>query len=159
MPTVAAFAQYQPGYQGGYGSSDSDNFNNWYFIPSAIAGVSVSLPIWDGGGTNARKQRAMITLQGVEIQKQMLENAMSLELDAARKQYQSAAERSVSRQKNLELAQRIYDTTQTKYKAGVGSSFEVTQAEQGLYAAQQALMSARFDLLNARLAIKKALGQ
>jgi outer membrane protein TolC len=101
----------------------------------------------------------MITLQGVEIQKQMLENAMSLELDAARKQYQSALERSSSRQKNLELAQRIYDTTQTKYKAGVGSSFEVTQAEQGLYAAQQALMSARFDLLNARLAIKKALGQ
>ncbi|MEN9413698.1 MAG: hypothetical protein RLZ62_2 [Bacteroidota bacterium] len=159
MPTVAAFAQYQPGYQGGFGSSDSDNFKDWYFIPSAIAGVSVSLPIWDGGGANARKQRAMITLQGVEIQKQMLENAMNLELDAARKQYQSALDRSSSRQKNLELAQRIYDTTQTKYKAGVGSSFEVTQAEQGLYAAQQALMSARFDLLNARLAIKKALGQ
>ncbi|MBL7826530.1 MAG: TolC family protein [Saprospiraceae bacterium] len=159
LPTIAGFAQYQPGYQGGYGAKDSDNFNKWYFIPSAVAGVSISVPIWDGGGTKAKRQRAMITMQNVDIQKQMLENAMNFELETARKQYQNATERVASQQKNLELAQRIYDTTQTKYKAGVGSSFEVTQAEQGLYAAQQSLMSARFDLLTARVAIKKALGQ
>ena len=97
-------------------------------------------------------------MQTVDIQKQMLENAFSLELETARKQYQNANERLGNQQKNLELAQRIYDTTQTKYKAGIGSSFEVTQAEQGLYSAQQNLMQARYDLLSARISIKKALG-
>ena len=93
MPTVAGFAQWSPGFQGGFGSKDNAGFNNWYYIPSALAGLSVSIPIYDGGGSKAKKQRAMISLQTVDIQKQMLENAFSLELETARKQYQNATER------------------------------------------------------------------
>jgi outer membrane protein TolC len=158
MPTVAGFAQWSPGYQAGFGDSSNDAFKSWFYIPSAVAGLSVSIPLYDGGFTKAKKQRAAVNLQTVDIQKQMLENAFALELETARKQFQNASERLSSQQKNLDLAQRIYDTTQTKYKAGVGSSFEVTQAEQGLYSAQQAVLTARFDLLNAKVAIKKALG-
>lgn len=159
MPTVAGFAQWQPGYQGGFGAKDAEGFDKWYYISSAVAGVSVSIPIWDGGGTKAKKERAIISAQTVDIQRSMLENAITLELDAARKQYLNAQERVASQEKNLALAQRIYDTTQTKYKSGIGSSFEITQAESGLYSAQQGLMQARFDLLSAKIAIRKALGQ
>lgn len=159
MPTVAGFVQWQPGYQGGFGTKDSETFKDWYYISSAVAGVSVNLPIWDGGVSKAKKERAIISAQSVDIQKQMLENAISLELDAARKQYLNAQERVTSQEKNLALAQRIYDTTQTKYKAGVGSSFEVTQSESGLYSAQQGLLQARYDLLSAKVAIKKAMGE
>ncbi len=159
MPTVAGFAQWQPGYQGGFGSKDSEDFNKWYYIPSAVAGVSVSLPIWDGGGSKAKKERAIISAQTVELQKQMLENAFSLELDGARKQYLNAQERVANQEKNLVLAQRIYDTTQTKYKSGIGSSFEITQSESALYSAQQGVLQARYDLLTAKVAIKKAMGQ
>jgi len=159
MPTVAGFAQWQPGYQGGFGNKSSDSFDKWYYIPSAVAGLSVSVPIWDGGGSKAKKERAIISAQTVEIQKQMLENAFSLELDGARKQYLNAQERVANQEKNLALAQRIYDTTQIKYKAGIGSSFEITQSESALYNAQQGLLQARFDLLTAKVAIKKALGQ
>lgn len=159
MPTVAGFVQWQPGYQGGFGDKNAASFDKWYYISSAVAGVSVSVPIWDGGVTKAKKERAMISAQTVDIQKQMLENAITLELDSARKQYLNAKERVASQEKNLTLAQRIYDTTQIKYKAGVGSSFEITQAESGLYSAQQSLLQARFDLLTAKVAIQKALGQ
>ena len=62
----------------------------------------------------------------------MLENAINLEVENARKSYLNAAERVRNQQRNLELAQRIYDTNQTKYKAGVGSSFELVTAEQRL---------------------------
>lgn len=158
MPTVSGFVQYQPGLQGGFGAKDSPGFNEWYFIPSAVAGVSVSVPIWDGGGTKAKKERAIIAMQTIDAQKQLLENAILLEVENARKQYLNAQERAASQQKNLTLAQRIYDTTQTKYKAGVGSSFEITQAEQSLYTAQQNLIQAQYDLLTARTAVKKALG-
>jgi outer membrane protein len=72
-------------------------------------------------------------------------------------QYQNAQDRIKSQQKNLDLAQRIYDTTQKKYKAGIGSSFEIVSAEQSLYTAQQALMQAQFDLLSAYTAAKKAM--
>ncbi|HNM27189.1 MAG TPA: TolC family protein, partial [Saprospiraceae bacterium] len=85
-------------------------------------------------------------------------NALRLELENARKQFANATERVKSQQQNLDLAQRIYNTTQTKYKAGVGSSFELVSAEQQLYGAQQSLLQAQYDLLSARVAIKKALG-
>lgn len=153
MPTVAAFVQYQPGFQGGFG-----NDTKWFFIPTAIAGVSVNIPIWDGGTTRARRERAIIGVQTIDQQKQLLENAITLEVENARRQYLNATERVKSQEKNLDLAQRIYNTTQTKYKAGLGSSFELVSAEQQLYAAQQSLMQAQYDLLSARVAIKKALG-
>ena len=153
MPTVAGFVQYQPGWQGGFGEG-----KRWYFIPSAIAGISVSIPIWDGGGARAKRERAIVNVQTIDAQKEMLENALNLEVANARKQYLNASDRLNSQQKNLDLAQRIYDTTQKKYKAGVGSSFELVTAEQQLYTAQQALMQAQFDVLAARIAIKKALG-
>lgn len=158
MPTVAGFVQWQGGLQGGFGDKDSEGFDKWFFIPSALAGVSVSVPIYDGGGSKAKKQRAMLQVETIEAQRKMLENAINLEVESARKQYANAQERVANQQKNLALAQRIYDTTQTKYKAGVGSSFEITQAESGLYAAQQSLMTAQYDLLTAKVAIRKALG-
>lgn len=115
--------------------------------------------MWDSGLTKAKRQRAQVTVMTLDAQKELLENALTLELEAARKQYLSAEARVSSQQKNVALAQRIYNTTQTKYQAGVGSSFELVQAEQSLYNAQQGLMNARFDLLSARVAIKKAMGQ
>jgi len=153
MPTVTGFIQYQPGWQGAFA-----NDTKWFFIPSAVAGVSVSIPIWDGGGAKAKRERALLAVQTVDAQKELLENALTLELENARKQFLNATERAKSRQQNLDLAQRIYNTTQTKYKAGVGSSFELVSAEQQLYSAQQALMQAQYDLLTAKVALKKALG-
>ncbi len=158
MPTVAAFLQYQPAYQAGFGAKDSPGFKNGFFIPAAVAGVSVNIPIYDGGGTKAKRERAIIALQTIDQQKAQLENALTLELENARRSYLNAAERVQNQQKNLVLAQRIYDNTQTKYKAGVGSSFEVTQAEQQLYTAQQNLMQAQYDQLSAKTAVQKALG-
>lgn len=158
LPTVAGFLQYQPNFQGGFGSRDGDNFKKWYFIPSMVAGVSVSFTLWDSGGNKARREKALLAVQTIETQKQMLENAILMEAETARKQFANAQERVTNQQRNLELAQRIYETTQTKYKAGVGSSFEVTQAEQAVYSAQQALTNARYDLLTARTAFRKAIG-
>jgi outer membrane protein TolC len=150
LPTVSGFINYQGSWQGN---------DKLFWIPQSLAGVSINVPIWNGGGTTASKQRAVIALQTIDVQKGQLESAFNLELDNARKQFLNAQDRIGSQQKNLDLAQRIYNTTQTKYKAGVGSSFELVSSEQGLYTAQQALMQAQYDLLTAKNAIKRALGQ
>jgi len=150
LPTASAFVNYQSSWQGN---------DKLFWIPQSLAGLSISVPIWNGGGTTASKQRAVIAVQTIEAQKTQLESSFQLELDNARKQFLNAQDRVGNQQKNLELAQRIYNTTQTKYKAGVGSSFELVSAEQSLYTAQQSLMQAQYDLLTAKSAIKRALGQ
>jgi outer membrane protein TolC len=154
MPSLAGFVQYQAGFQG-----DKLFSSTSFFIPQAVAGLALSVPIWDGGVTKARKERAMLAVETIVEQKKLLENSISLEVENARKQYLNAKERVQNQQKNLDLSQRIYDTTQIKYKAGVGSSFELVTAEQSVLSAQMALNQAQYDLLTSKIAIKKALGQ
>jgi outer membrane protein len=158
LPTVAGFVQWQGALQGGFGDKISASFKDWFFIPSTVAGLSVNFTLWDGGGNKSKKERAMIGVMTVESQKQLLENAILTEVENARKQYMNAQDRVKNAENNLKLAERIHDTTQKKYRAGIGSSFEITQSESGLYAAQQSQMQAQFDLLTAKVAIKKALG-
>lgn len=153
IPTVRGFLQYQPGWQGGFG-----NDTKWFFIPSAVTGLSVSVAIWDGGTAKAKRERARIEVQGIDQQKWQLENAITLEVENARKQFINAQERVGNQRRNLDLAQRIFNTTETKYKAGVGSSFELTQAEQALYTAQKNVIDALYDSLLAKAATRKALG-
>ena len=153
IPTIRGFLQYQPGWQGGFGDD-----TKWFFIPAAVTGVTVSIPIWDGGTSKAKRERARLDVQTVDQQKRLLENAITLEVDNARKQFINAQERLNNQRRNLDLAERIYNTTETKYKAGVGSSIELTQAEQSVYAAQKNVIDALYDILSAKSAIRKALG-
>jgi outer membrane protein TolC len=149
LPSLSAFAQYQPSYQGN---------DQLFWIPSALAGVKLNIPLYDGGFARAKKERAMVTAAEVDIQKETLERVYNLELETARKQLINAQMRVANEERNINLAQRIYDTSQTKFKAGVGSSLEVTQALSGLYQSQGQLIQARYELLKARIAVKRALG-
>jgi outer membrane protein len=149
LPSLTGFVQYQPSFQGN---------DRLYWIPGAIAGFQIKIPIYDGGMSRARKERAIVTTLQVDVQKATLEHAYQLELESARKQFANATVRVQNEERNLSLAQRIYDTSQTKFQAGVGSSFELTQAQAGLYQSQSMLVQARYELLLARVALKKALG-
>ena len=150
LPTVGLFASYDPSFQGN---------DKLYWIPSAIAGISVSMPIYDGGLSKAKQERAIIEAIKVEEQTGMLLRAFDLEIENARSRYQNAVQKVADQERNLALAKRIQNTSEIKFKAGVGSSFEVTQAQAALYQAQGLLVQARFELLQSIVAFNKALGK
>ena len=150
MPTVSFFASYDPSFQGN---------EKLFWIPSSIIGLSINMPIYDGGLSKAKEERAIIEAMKVDEQKDMLVRAMDLEVEASRKQYDNAKQKMEDQQSNLDLAKRIHDTAQTKFRNGVGSSFEVTQAQAGYYQAQGLFIAARFEYLRSIVAFKKALGQ
>jgi outer membrane protein TolC len=101
----------------------------------------------------------MIQSLKVQEQKKLLTMSYDLQLETARKDYFSTKQKMEDQQRNLELAQRIFDTSETKFKQGLGSSFEVTQAQAGLYRSQADLVNARFDFLKSLVAFKQALGK
>ncbi|HUR31342.1 MAG TPA: TolC family protein, partial [Saprospiraceae bacterium] len=150
LPTVSLFASYDPSFQGN---------DKLYWIPSAVAGVSVSMPIYDGGLSRAKQERAIIAAMQVNEQSDMLIKAFDLEIQNARNQYKNAIQKVKDQERNLALAQRIHNTSQIKFKAGIGSSFEVTQAQTALYQSQGLLVQARYELLHAIVALNKALGK
>jgi len=56
------------------------------------------------------------------------------------------------------LAERIYKTTQIKFKEGVGSSFEMINAESELTTAHTNYLNALYELNVAKIDLNKALG-
>ncbi|MDZ4747698.1 MAG: TolC family protein [Saprospiraceae bacterium] len=149
-PVMSFFASYDPGFQGN---------EQLYWIPSSIMGVRLTMPIYDGGYYKAKEERSVIQGLKVDEQRRMLSMAYDLQIETARKDYFSTKQKMENQEKNLTLAERIFETSETKFKQGVGSSFEVTQAQAGLYRSQADLVNARFDFLKSLVAFKQALGK
>ncbi|GJM34420.1 MAG: transporter [Saprospiraceae bacterium] len=152
LPTLRAYGAYQYQYQG-------NNSSDGFWAPAAYVGLKLNVPIFDGLNKKAKIQRARLDLEKTINQKAELERGIDLEVQNARITYLGARERLASQQENLALAERIYETTQIKYREGVGSSLEVNQAEQSLYTSQSNYMQSLYDLISAQIGLDKALGQ
>ncbi|MBB4080009.1 outer membrane protein TolC [Lewinella aquimaris] len=147
---ASAAAQYQ--YQG-------NNFTDGFWAPTVVVGVSAVIPIYDFGGRSARLQRARLDKEKVVNQRDDVARSIDLEVRNARGTFNTARQRMQVTRENLDLAQRIYDTTQIKYREGVGSSIETVQAEQQLYEAQANYLNALYDTLVAKEDLYLALGR
>lgn len=150
LPTVRAFGAYQQQYQG-------DNSENGFWSPQAYVGVRMSVPVFSGMLKTLAVQRAQLESEKIILQQEEATRSIDLEVNNARIQYANASENLEARKKNLALAERIYQTTKVKYKEGVGSSLEVSQAEQSLYATQSNYLQALYDLILAKLNLDLAL--
>ncbi len=152
LPTVVAFGSYQYAVQG-------NEFKNMFGVPSAIIGVKATYPIWDSHERKIKTQRAMLNVEQFNLARTDVERFINFQVGNARIAVVNAQKNLDNQQKNLALAERIYAVTQKKYKEGVGSSLELTSAERDIYAAQQTVRQAQYDLLVAQRGLRKALGK
>lgn len=152
LPSAYANAGYQWQYQG-------DDFSSGFWAEQANVGLQVNVPIFDGYRRRSQVQRARLQGQILSNQRRDLERLITAEVTNAREQYRNAARRIDFQERNLELANKIYDTAQIKYRDGVGSSIEVQQAEQTLYQTQQNFTQAAYDLVVAKSDLDRALGR
>lgn len=116
------------------------------------------MPIYDSGMKKAVIQRARIVVEQNTLDRSEFERAGNIEVTNTQKAYLNSIETVKEKQKSLDLAEEIFKVAQTKYKEGVGTSLEISQAETDLYGAQAALIQAQGDVINARFAVEKALG-
>lgn len=151
-PSLSGSLSYQQQYQG-----NTLGDGNWF--PISVVGLQANIPIYSGGFRKSQVERARILQETNLLQKKQFENGATMEIQTARINYMSAKDRLANQQDNVDLAKRIYDTTKIKYKEGVGSSIEITSAEQQLYQTQQSYTTALYDLLVAKFAIEKAIGK
>lgn len=151
-PTLSGFIS------GSYSVQSNNLFKDQYFIPTALVGLTANVPIWDSGGRRARLQKAKLAVDIATNQKEMAVRGLKVEVENARISYQNAKVKEENQQANLRLAERIYATTQKKYKEGVGSSLEMSTDERAMYQAQQNYIQAQYDVLIARNGLRKALG-
>jgi len=154
LPNLSAFVN------GGYmGNSDTFTFANkdqkWF--GSSLFGVSLNIPIFSSGMRSSATQRAKINLEKSENDLTETEQQLQLKIESAKSNYQFAIAEYNNKKLNLNLAERIEKKNQTKYFEGIGSSFELNQAQTQLYTAQQALLQSMLDVIANKAALETIL--
>lgn len=156
LPSLSAFIN--AGYNG-----NNDNFDflkkDQQWFGSSLLGFTMNIPIFSSGMRSAATQRAKINLEKAEETLTETEQKIKLEIAAAKSDYQFAIEDYDNKKDNLALAERIEQKNQVKFFEGIGSSFELQQAQRQLYAAQNDLLQTMLEIINKKTALETVLNQ
>lgn len=152
LPSLAANVNF------GYNTFANDftvfNSNQKWFNYSNL-GVALNIPIFSSLGRSARTQQAKIAYEQSKTQLKETEQKLLLEYQTAKNNYEYSVELYNVSKENLSLAERIEHKQNIKFKEGISSSFEYTEAQRQLYSAQQDYLQSMIDVINKKTALDK----
>ncbi len=156
LPTVALISNFSKNAQ--RNKFDFFNFNEkWY--SSALIGLKVSVPIFEGFAKEARIKQAQLRLQQTENNIENLKLMIDNEVEQSRINMRSALASIDFQKKNMELAEQVYEQTKKKYEQGLGSNLEITNAQTELRVAQNNYYGALYDAIVAKIDYLRSTGK
>lgn len=118
-------------------------------------GVNISLPIFSSFRDRSRTQQAKIAFEQAKTQVTETEQRLKLQYQQAKTDYEFSIEQYGASKSNLKLAERIESKQQIKFKEGLSTSFEYTEAQRQLYNAQQNYLQAMIEVMNKKATLDK----
>lgn len=147
LPTVGAFGDY-----GAIGTG----FDN--ALATRTVGISVRIPIFDGGRRDARRVEANSQYRAEKIRSADLRQQIELDVRLALDSLGSADEQVKVAHEGLGLAENELAQARRRYDAGVAGSLEVTDAQTRLERARDNQTMALYNYNVARIDLEQALG-
>ena len=147
LPSVNLFADY-----GAIGSSID------HALPTRTYGFSVRIPVFDGGRRDARREEGYSQLKQEKIRIGDLHAQIELEVRLALDSLNSSRAQVTAAEEGLSLSENELAQAERRYKAGVGSSIEVTDAQTRLERARENRIQALFNYNLARIDMNSATG-
>lgn len=128
----------------------------WY--PTAIVGLKLSVPIFDGLQKMYRSQEDKIGVQESMNQLSIVKQSIYLDIANSTTNLENALADLKNQQENMDLAQNVEHDSKIKYEAGTGSNLEVVDAETALTEAETNYYNALFNALVAKVDYEQAKG-
>jgi outer membrane protein TolC len=150
LPTLAGFYNY-----GKNGMGDKINDQQWF--DNSMIGLNLSVPIFAGGQRYSRIKQAQINLEKARTTKEMVAEQLLLQESQLRYNLVNANLQYISQKDNLEVSKRVYESTENKFRQGMASSIDLTQASNQYLQAESNYLSALMDLLQTKVALDKLL--
>ncbi|HEY5771990.1 MAG TPA: TolC family protein [Chitinophagaceae bacterium] len=157
FPTVSAFYNFQENGQRQGG--DAAGSQPWFWYNTNLVGINVSVPIFDGFQKKNRIRQSQFTLEKVQNTLDMTKKGIDMEKTVAKNTLINAIVAMDAQEKNMELAVKVFNSVKIKYEQGVGSSFELLQADTDLQQAQSNYFRAMYEAALAKINYLKALGR
>ena len=156
LPTVSAFASIGRNAMGvDFNAFEEDV--NWY--PSQLVGVKISLPIFDGLGGMAKTQQARLIYEQAKNDKNQITANLKLAFLASQSNYLNAISNYNHEQNNVILSKKIYNKTLEKYREGLVSSIELSEAGNDYLETSTNLSQSIYNLLINNLNYQRCLGK
>ncbi len=156
-PTIAAFYNFQR--NGQRSANGNDNGSSWFWYNTNIVGLSVNIPIFDGMQKKFKIKQALFNQEKTSNTLDQVKKGIDLEKTIAKNTLANAILTLNSQEKNMELAEKVFSAVKKKYEQGLGSSFEVLQADTDLQQAQSNYFKALYDAIIAKISYQRALGK
>jgi len=150
LPTLAGFYNY-----GTNGMGDKLSELDWFQY--SMTGLQLSVPIFASGQRSIKIKKARINLDKARTNREMVTEQLMIQEKQLRYNLISANQQYISQKDNIDVAKRVYTSTENKFRQGMASSLELTQANSLYLQAENNYVSALMNLLQTKLALDKLL--
>ena len=151
-PTFSIYHQYS----GRHNFSNEPTMN---MTPPNMIGAQLNIPLFTSGKMTAAVKDARLSYQK---QLNTLENTeLSLNLQHRQLVYnlRTALEKYNLQKQSVDVAERVFDNISLKYKHGVASSLDVTNAGTSLLTAQSNYVESLLDIVEAKVSLQQLLNK
>lgn len=149
-PTIAVGYQYSE--KSYFGKSEGLNMTP----PNALS-VSVSMPLWSSGKRAAGVVEKKIALEEARNTFAETTDNLGIQNEQLRYNVQNGYETYLTEKDNMDVTQRIFESTTKKFNQGVASNLELVNASNDLITAQSTYVQAVLSLVNAQVELEKFL--
>jgi len=148
LPTLDVFLN------GSY-SGNNNQFNfldksqNWF--GASLFGISMNVPLFSSFGRSASTKKARLNLEKSKSLLKDTSEKIKLDISRAKSEYEFAVEDLEIKKEALELSENIAKKNEIKFFEGLVTSFDLSQAQRQLYAAQEDYLSSMLNILTKRI--------
>jgi outer membrane protein TolC len=154
LPSITAFASYS---KNAY-RNEFDFFDEGKWYPSNVIGIKANMTLFDGLARVSRIQQAQINYEKARNNQSQTSESLQLAYEMALSNYITAFNSQEQTANNLELSKKIYHKTLLKYKEGLVSSSELSQAGADYSQAQANNAQSIYNLLIAKTNYNRSAG-
>ena len=153
LPQVSAFGNYNLDFL-------DDKFGKLYgqAFPNSYAGISLGIPIFQGGRRLQQIKQAELQVRQVDNSIASLQNNINTQYAQALATYKSNLYDYLILKENLALANEVYNVIRLQYRNGIKTYLEVINAESDLLTSQLNYYNSLFQVLSSKVDVQQALG-
>lgn len=151
LPTLAAF------YSANW-NAVGNTFDDLRWTDPMLWGLQLDVPIFTGFQQKWKTEQAKLNLLKSQLDLEDTKNSLRNTSTAAAIDFENAVASFNNAQDLIALSTSIYNKQQIKFKEGIGTSFELSQAETQLFDAQRQYYEAALNLIQTRTALDQSTG-
>lgn len=153
LPSVSAFGSYNFSYL-------SNQFSTLYdrSYPNSYAGLSLSIPIFQGTRRLQNLRRAKLEVERADLDLVNSRNVINTQVIQALASYKSNYTELITQKQNVDLASEVYNVVFLQYREGIKTYLDVIVAQSDLRTSQLNYNNALFMVLSSKIDLQKSLG-